>query len=241
MRIDPDVCIACEACIPYCPVEAIKMDDEKGVAVINQNECVDCCVCFNSKVCPVDCVIFEPQPWPRSLRVTFSNPRTGHKETRIAGRGTEEMKTNDVTGRFKRGWIGLGLEFGRPGVGTRFSDLEKMAMALAKLGVHFEPQNPVTFLMVDTKTGKLKNEVLNEKVLSAIIECAFPIEKLKAVLNTMKKVAKEIDTVFSVDCICKADPDGSYPVKKILAEAGITPYVNGKQNVGLGRPKVKEE
>lgn len=238
MRIDPNVCIACEACLPYCPMEAIKMND---VAFIDQDECVDCGVCLNSKICPVDCIIFEPQPWPRSLRVTFSNPRTGHKETRIAGRGTEEMKTNDVTGRFKKGWVGLGLEFGRPGIGTRFRELEKMSMALAKLSVHFEPQNPVTFLMEDTKTGKLKDEVLNEKVLSAIIECAFPIEKLKDVLATVKEVAKQIDTVFSVDCISKADPDGSYPIKNLLAEMGITPYINGKQNVGLGRPLVKED
>jgi len=57
----------------------------------------------------------------------------------------------------------------------------------------------------------------------------------------MKEVSKQIDTVFSVDCICKADPDGSYPVKKILQKVGITPYINGKQNVGLGRPLAKEE
>ena len=241
MRIDPDVCIACEACIPYCPVEAISVDDAKGVEVIDQDNCVDCWVCLNSKVCPVDCIILEPQPYPRNLRLTFSNPRTGHKATGIAGRGTEEMKTNDVTGRFKKGWIGLGLEFGRPGVSSSFRDLEKMSMALAKHGVLFEEKNPVTFLMKDIKTGKLKDEVLGERVLSGIIECLFPIEKLEAVLATMRKVSKEIDTVFSVDCICKADPDGSYPVKKILQKVGITPYINGKQNVGLGRPLAKEE
>jgi len=238
MRIDPNVCIACEACVPYCPVGAIKMTD---VAVIDQDACVDCGVCRNSKVCPVDCIIFEVQPYPRDLRVTFSNPRTGHKATGIAGRGTEEMKTNDVTGRFKKGMVGLGLEFGRPGVSTSFRDLEKMSVALAKHGVEFEDKNPVTFLMVDKKTGKLKNEVLDQRVLSGIIECVFPIGKLKDVLATMKEVSKQIDTVFSVDCICKAEPDGSFPVKKILAEVGITPYINGKQNVGLGRPRAKED
>jgi ferredoxin len=87
MKIDPEVCIACEACLPYCPVNAISMQGD--VAVIDQDECVDCQVCLKSGVCPVDCIYFEPAPWPRSLRTTFSDPRTEHKETKIAGRGTE--------------------------------------------------------------------------------------------------------------------------------------------------------
>ncbi len=234
MRIDADLCIACEACVPYCPMGAISMDD---VAVIDQDECVDCAVCLKSGACPVDAIIFEPAPWPRSLRATFSDPRTEHKETKIAGRGTEEMKTNDVTGRFKRGWIGMGCEFGRPGIGTRFRDVDKAAQVLAKQGVEFEAKNPVTFLMEDVKTGKLKEDVLNEKVLSAIIECVYPIEKFKDVMNALKEAAKEVDTVFSVECINRADPDGSYPLRKLLNEMGIPHYINGKQNVGLGRPK----
>lgn len=234
MKIDPEVCIACEACLPYCPVSAISMQGD--VAVIDQDECVDCQVCLKSGVCPVDCIYFEPSPWPRSLRTTFSDPRAEHKETRIAGRGTEEMKTNDVTGRFKRGWVGMGCEFGRPGVGTRFRDVDKVARVLAKHGVEFEPKNPVTFLMEDKKTGNLREEVLDEKVLSAIIECVYPIEKFKEVITALQEVAKEVDTVFSVEVINRADPDGSYPLLKLLDEMGIPHYINGKQNVGLGRP-----
>ncbi len=234
MKIDEEKCITCELCVPYCPMEAISMKDD--VAVIDHDECVDCHVCLRAGVCPVDCIIFEPAPWPRSLRATFSDPIVDHKVTGVAGRGTEEMKTNDVTGRFKRGWVGIGLEFGRPGTGTRFHDVEKAAQVMAKLGVKFEPKNPVTFLMEDVTTGKIKEEVLNEKVLSAIIECVFPIEKLKDVLMALEEVSKEADTVFSVACINRAEPDGSFPVERILSELGIPYYMNGKNNVGLGRP-----
>lgn len=234
MRIDSEVCNACEACIPYCPMEAISMEGD--VAVIDQDECVDCGVCLKCGVCPVDCIIFEPSPWPRSLRSTFSDPRTEHKETKVAGRGTEEMKTNEVTGRFKRGWIGLGCEFGRPGIGARFRDVDKVAQVLAKHGVEFEPKNPVTILMEDRKTGKLREDVLNEKVLSAIIECLFPIEKFKEILDVLQEVSQEVDTTITVECINRADPDGSYPLRKLLDEMGIPYYINGKQNIGLGRP-----
>ena len=130
----------------------------------------------------------------------------------------------------------MGCEVGRPGVGTRFHDVEKISRVLAGQGVKFEPQNPLTFLMEDVKTGKLKEDILDEKVLSAIIECLFPIEKLKDVLTALKEVAKEVDTVFSVECINRAEADGSYPLEKILKEAGIPYYINGKQNIGLGRP-----
>jgi len=57
---------------------------------------------------------------------------------------------------------------GRPGVGTSFRDLQTVAMAIARLGVEFEPANPVAELMADQKTGKIREEVLNERVLSAI-------------------------------------------------------------------------
>lgn len=238
MKIDGEVCITCGLCLPYCPMAAISVDD---VAIIDQDECVDCGVCLKSGVCPVDCIIFEPAPWPRSIRAVFSDPRATHKTTGVLGRGTEEMKTNDVTGRFKRGWIGMGCECGRPGVGTHFRDVDKVAQVLAKQGVEFEPKNPLTFLMEDTKIGKLKEEILNEKVLSAIIECLFPIAKLGDVLTALKEVSKEVDTVISVECINRAEPDSSYPLEKALKALGIPHYINGKQTIGLGRPLAEGE
>lgn len=234
MKVDPDACIACEICPPYCPVGAIHMGDD--VAYIVEDECVDCQVCLKSNCCPVDAFVFEPAPWPRALRTVFSDPRAEHKATGVAGRGTEEMKTNDVTGRFKRGYIGMGCEFGRPGIGTRLSDVDKVAQVLAKHGVDFEPKNPVTALMEDPKTGKIQEDVLKEKVLSAIIECGFPIEKFEEVINALKEVAKELDTVFSVEVINRADPDGSYPLRNLLNQLNIPHYINGKQTVGLGHP-----
>lgn len=238
MRIDGEICTACEACVPYCPMGAINMSD---VAVIDQDECVDCGVCLRSGVCPVDCIIYEPAPWPRALRAAFSNPSHGHKTTGLLGRGTEEVKTNEVTGKLQPGWLVMGVEFGRPVTGARLRDVEKVTQALAKTGVQFEPRNPVTALMTDQSTGKMQPDVLNEKVLSAIIECVFPREKGPAVLEALKEATKEIDTVCSVEMADLVKADEEVPMEKILSDLGIFYRINGKTNTGLGRPKFKFE
>ena len=74
------------------------------------------------------------------------------------------MKTNEVTGRFKSGEVGIAIELGRPGTGARFRDVEKVTQAVAKLGVELEPQNPLTFLITDSTTGRIDEDVLDEKV-----------------------------------------------------------------------------
>ena len=69
-------------------------------------------------VCPT--AAFEPDElaWPRVVRRAFSDPRVPHESTGVEGRGTEEVKTNDVSGRVKVGEVGFTIEFGRPGVGV---------------------------------------------------------------------------------------------------------------------------
>lgn len=235
MLVSRDECTGCEACIPYCPVGAISLDAE-GIACVDQDLCVECGVCYRSRVCPMDALVMPELNWPRSLRAQFSDPVVEHPGTGVLGRGTEEMKTNDVTGRFRTGRVGVAVELGRPGTSTSFRDVQTMAMALARLGVHFEPMNPVTQIMKDTSTGELLDEVLDEKALSAIIEMEMPQEKLPQVLEAIKQVAGQLDTVFSLDVALRAVPDN---VEKVLAtcrELGFAVRPNGKTNVGLGRP-----
>lgn len=45
-----DECIACGACVPECPVEAIFEDD--GKFVIDEEKCIDCGACASA--CPVE-------------------------------------------------------------------------------------------------------------------------------------------------------------------------------------------
>ncbi len=73
-------------------------------------------------VCPT--AAFEPDElaWPRVVRRAFSDPRVPHESTGVDGRGTEEVKTNDVSGRVGRGRGRLHDRARPPGVGVRFRD-----------------------------------------------------------------------------------------------------------------------
>ncbi len=243
MRIDPAKCIGCGECKSYCTMwggvmhfERDKRNPVKVRYVIDEDECVECSVCLRSRCCPTE-ALYQPElAWPRIVRKNFSDPLKIHPETRIPGRGTEEMKTNDITGRYRRGFYGMAFELGRPGLGARFYDVEKVAMALAALGLSFEENNPVTKLMVDRKKGTINPEVRNEKVLSAIVECMVPQDMLPNVLEVLDRVSKEIDTVFSGDIITRIGADGSVPYFENVRKYGRYISINGKSNVGLGRP-----
>jgi hypothetical protein len=179
------------------------------VAEIDRDECVECFNCYRSEICPVGAIMPEDLEWPRSIRRALSDPQTVDDKTGISGRGTAEMKTNDLTNRIKFGFVGVGIELGRPNLGTRFSDVEKVATAIAPSGITFEEENPVTALMVDTKTGRLRKEILNEKALTAIVEGTIAAERLGNLLDALEEVSHEIDTVMSVGLSSRVESDGS--------------------------------
>lgn len=242
MEIDKEKCIGCGECRPYCTVSAIAIVEWGGkcISEVNQEECVECGVCLRASICPTEAIYMQKLKWPRLIRAEFSNPTLPHSSTRVLGRGTQEMKTNDVSGRFLMGFTGVGIEVGRPGVGATLEEIQAICMAVAEVEIEFEPLNPVTSLMADGKTGKLKEDILNEKVLSAIIEFIVPNDQLNSVLERIKAVSKKINTVFSLDLMSRVNEDGSIPVVSIAKNAGFIARPNTKTNIGLGRP-LKEE
>ena len=239
MRIDTDECTGCGQCIPYCPVGAITLVGE--ISEIEFGECTECGNCLRMADCPVDAIIQQELEWPRTVRSIFSDPLTIVEESGISGRGTEEMKTNEVTGRFKSGSVGVALEFGRPILGARFYDIEKVAQELSDLDIEYERENPTTSLMSDPNKGMFKQDVLQEKVLSAILEFSLKMEKLPQLFDILKKVSKEIDTVFSLDVATRVNPDGRVPTAPFIEGSDLWIAPNGKTNVGLGRPRYQED
>lgn len=232
LKIKEDLCIGCGQCVVVCAVQAIKLIDNK--AVIDKDLCVECSVCLRSANCPSKAIKREKLRMPRLVRNAFSDVITPHKLTAIPGRGTEEMKTNDVTNRFRPNEIGFSIEIGRPGIGAPLSVAEQFTIPLAEMGVEFEKANPLATLFSDDK-GHLSEDVKSEKVLSAIIEFKVPYEKITEVLDLIKKLDGEIDTVFSVGVISRFAENGAIPIIDLLREKNFSVQSNAKINVGLGR------
>jgi hypothetical protein len=243
---------------------AIYIDPNIKRATIDRDECVECYSCFNGmsqehlnptmvrtlrKVFQMMRLRFDPEPdvcptaafepdelaWPRVVRRAFSDPRVPHESTGVQGRGTEEVKTNDVSGRVKRGEVGFTIEFGRPGVGVWFHEIQKMTRALARAGVSFEKKNPITSLMTDLATGTLREDIMNEKILSAIVEIKVTIDRTEEIIRLVKEVESQVDTVIALGVGARCDDDGEEnEVAPILERMGYK-LERAKTNVGLGR------
>jgi len=240
-QVNQEKCIGCKICMTYCTVDAIHFENER--CVINQDECVECYVCLRQNICPQGAI--EPSPldtFYKEFKHMMSDPVENHPVTGVTGRGTEEVKTNDVTGRVKRGQVGFSIDMGRPGLGVYLRDAEKVAMAMCSAGVVLAPssQSPLAALMPDPSTGKLKSDSLDTRLLSVIIEGHCSEAKLKDVLLALQKAEKEIDTVFSLGLILRVDAKGNNDILRVLDELHIQQPHRGKVNVGLGRPLVTD-
>jgi len=263
MQIDQQKCVACSNCIPTCPMGAIYIDTTVNRATVNLDECVECFTCYRGMskehlnptvvrsirgflrllrvrfdpepdVCPTDALTPQELTWPRIVRQAFSDPLVPHESTGVHGRGTEEVKTNDVTGRVGEGEAGFTIEFGRPGVGVRFRDIQKMTMALAALPIAFEKRNPVFSLMTDPRTGAIREDILDEKVLSAIVELKATLAHVPQVLRMVEEVAPTLDTIVSIGVATRCDAQGDNLLEPLLKREGYT-FFRGKTNLGLGR------
>src|SRR4030095_16744529 len=241
MKINPDKCVACGNCTYVCPMGAIYIDPNIKRATIDRDECVECYACFNGMrqehlnptfvrtmrkvfqfmrlrfdpepdVCPT--AAFEPDElsWPRVVRRAFSDPRVPHESTGVEGRGTEEVKTNDISGRVGVGEVGFTIEFGRPGVGVWVRVIQKLCGALAEARVAFEKKTPITSLMSDVATGTLREDILNEKVLSAIVEIKVPVARTEEIIRLVWSVEKQIDTIVAIGVGTRCDARGEDPV-----------------------------
>jgi len=269
MYINPNKCVACGNCTYVCPMGAIYIDPEIKRAKVDRDECVECYACFNGlsqehlnptmvrtmrKIFQIMRLRFDPEPdvcptaafepdkieWPRMVRRAFSDPRVPHESTGIEGRGTEEVKTNDISGRVKVGEVGFTIEFGRPGVGARFWEIQKMSQALAQLGVSFEKKNPITSLMSDVATGTIREDIINEKVLSAILEIKTTLDRTEEIIRVVQEIEKQVDTVVALGVGTRCDESGDETViAPVLEKLGYS-LQRAKTNIGLGRITNKE-
>ncbi len=211
---------------------AIRLGDE--AASIEPNECAECGVCTRSRVCPADAIRPGRLAWPRTLREAFSNPIVVHEATGVRGRGTEGMKTNDSMNRYPNGTLGVFIELGRPALGTRFADVERVVRKFMAHGYAPAPDNPVAGLVADPEQGTLRPEVLQEKALSVLVEFIVPEAAVPEVKGLLDELAAEVDTVFSVGIALRAAADGTSRLDSLFGPE-VFRLPNGKVNLGLAQ------
>lgn len=262
MHIDIARCIGCANCVAVCPMGAVYIGDN-GLAEINQEACVECYACYRGMstenlpqqptrllrgllaffrlrfqpdpdICPTGAIATDELAWPRILRRAFSDPQVPHESTGMGGRGTLEVKTNDVTGRIEEGEVGFTVEFGRPGIGVYFKEVDRVCQRLAGIPGEFQSENPVTALMSSVKTGELREDVLDEKVLSCILEFKTTIADMPSTLNTIEDEVRHLDTVVSLGVAVRCDSNGNDTVREQLVSMGYDAW-RAKINLGLGR------
>lgn len=262
MKIDREKCVGCANCAPVCPMGAIYIGED-GLAEIDQDACVECYTCYRGlsvenlppwpvrlvrrvlagmhlrfepepDICPTGALLPDELSWPRQVRRAFSDPQVPHESTGVLGRGTNEVKTNEITGRVGQGEAGFVVELGRPGVGVYFKEVDRVTRMLAEKGVVFEKANPVTTLMSDPDKGCIREDILQERILSCIIESKIQLTRVPEMLGVIRELAPSLTTVLSLGLSTRCDDHGEDPLREILFREGYHPW-RAKINLGMGR------
>ena len=88
--------------------------------------------------------------------------------------------------------------------------------------------------MIDTRTGDLRTDIINEKILSAIVEIKTTIKEVERVLEIVEQVGERIDTVTAVGISTRCEDGEDKVLAPLLDKLGYY-YSRAKTNMGLGR------
>src|SRR3954447_25914488 len=89
--------------------------------------------------------------------------------------------------------------------------------------------------MTDVSTGTIREDVLGEKLMSAIVEIKVPVERTEEIVRLVWDIEKQVDTVVALGVGTRCDDTGDETVvAPILEKLGYN-LQRAKTNVGLGR------
>ncbi len=88
--------------------------------------------------------------------------------------------------------------------------------------------------MSDPTTGAIREDILNEKVLSAILELKSALAHVPEILRAVEAVAPTLNTIVSIGVATRCDAQGDNQLEPLLKREGYSAY-RAKTNLGLGR------
>jgi len=185
----------------------------------------------------MDAFIKNELAFPRQLRRWFSDntEKLPSHQTVGAGRGVDEVKTNDKTGFYKKGEVGFIVEPGRPSISAGMDDVQIVLNSMYAAGYRLTDRSPLKTFIVNEETGDLNPEVLGERILSCSIEFKGLYADIPEMVAALKDASSKVNTVLCVGVISRVE-NWEIPPLKILNGLGYATEPNAKINVGLGRP-----
>ena len=124
------------------------------------------------------------------------------------------------------------VELGRPVLGARFYDVEKAVQLFTSYGYRPVKENPVSELIRDPASGLLRKEILNEKVISCVLEFVLPRKESANLLKISGELGNRVDTVFNVCVALRADDQGESPFYRIFPP-DVFCLPQAKVNIGI--------
>jgi hypothetical protein len=101
--------------------------------------------------------------------------------------------------------------------------------------VDFERKNPVTSLMSDETTGSIREDILGEKVLSAIVEIKVASGRMDEIIDIVHAVEKDLATVIAIGVGARCSDDGEEDTIAPMLERSGYRLDRAKTNAGYGR------
>ena len=98
------------------------------------------------------------------------------------------------------------------------SAISRRCAGAGSAGVHFEKKNPITSLMTDVSTGTLREDIMDEKVMSAIVEIKVPVERTEEIIRLVWEIEKQVDTVVTLGVGARCDENGEENVVAPILE-----------------------
>jgi hypothetical protein len=92
--------------------------------------------------------------------------------------------------------------------------------------------------MTDISSGTLRQDILNEKVMSAIVEIKVPVQRTEEIIRLVWDLEKRIRTVVALGVGVRCDGDGDDEIVAPILESLGYKLERAKTNVGLGRAAV---
>jgi hypothetical protein len=94
--------------------------------------------------------------------------------------------------------------------------------------------------MSNVETGDIRPDILNEKVMSAIIEIKVDVARTEEIIRIIWDVEKRINTQVVIGVGVRCDAEGEETiVLPILKKLGYDPQ-RAKTNIGLGRKVIRD-